>query len=98
MFEFIIRGDPDEDFGLHSNLWPEALKPAGRTCSPLPGFERDHLRIEVEGHTIWFSPEPPGWQVVFEGDPDEEWGTRVAQEICENMSRVSGQRGEVIPI
>ena len=65
-------------------------------CEHPPGFGISHIDILVEGHRISFSPEPPGWQVVFEDEVSEAWAELVAQAICENMARVSGQSGEVI--
>ncbi len=98
MIEFIIRGERDEDFGLHVGTWREALRPEHLPCEHPPGFGIQHIDIVVEGHRISFSPEPPGWQVVFEDDVSEEWAERVAQAICDNMTRVSGQAGQVMAV
>jgi len=98
MIEFVIQGERDEDFGLHTSTWREALRPMNLPCEYPTGFGVEHLCILVEGNRICFSPEPPGWQVTFEGDVPEEWAYRVAQAICANMARMSGQLGTVIPV
>ena len=98
MVEFIIRGGPDNDFDLGASQWPEALRPADVPAVQLPGFGKSNIDIEVEGVRITFSPEPPGWQVSMQNPPSPEWATRVANSICQNMSRVSGHNGDVVPI
>lgn len=98
MAEFIIRGEPDEDFGLHASRSAEALVPRGFSCDVPNGFGRTTFDLHVEGVLVSLSPEPVGWQVSIDDPPSAEWAARVAAAICERISQVSGQPGRVIPL
>ena len=98
LIEFIIRGGPENDFDLDFGQWREALRPADAEVHHAPGFGQSNIEIKVDGVTISFSPEPPGWQVVIDSPPDAEWANRIVESICQNMSRVSGHEGVVVPI
>lgn len=98
MIEFIISGKKDEDFNLHFDTWRKALRPLHIPVEHSPGFGIEHLRIVVDGKRISFSPEPPGWQVVFEDEVTIEWATQMAQSICDNMAHIYGQSGKILRV
>src|SRR5262245_27289548 len=98
LVEFLIRGEPDEDFGLHVGQYAEALVPAGVACEIPAGFGKTHLDLLVEGVKVSFSPEPVGWQVSIHDAPSRDWASNVVDAVCASLSRVSGRAGKVIPL
>ena len=96
MLEFLIRRTDGEWFDLHQEKFASALKPNSLKSKVVAGWG-DH-RISVDGCEISFSYEDPGIQICIENDIDETKAQLIVDEILENITRVTGQEGRVIPL
>lgn len=97
MREFLIKRTDGDWFDLHATRFAEVLKPNSFPSRPTSGWG-DH-RIEVLGCEVSFSYEDPGIQVCFERGPiPDDQAKQIVREILENITRSTGQPGNVIEI
>lgn len=92
MIEFIIKRIDGDWFDFPPNSDP--YSPVSLPFQRVEGWNDG--RIEIEGCIISFSYEEPGIQVVFEGPILEKRATIIADQIRQQIERVSGQCAEVI--
>jgi hypothetical protein len=98
MTEFILRGDPDDEFDLGVDRLVAVLLATGRPHRTSKGFGQTNLEVELDGYSASFSPEPVGWQFSIRSPIPADEAQRLAEDVCKAMSQVSGQVGTVIPI
>src|SRR5688572_2788409 len=96
MIEYLIRRTDGEWFDLHATRFDEALRPSSFPSERVEG--RGAWRIRCEGTDISFSYEDPGIQVSIEGHLPPDVADRIAEEIRQNVERVTGQKGRVVPL
>jgi len=96
MIEYLIRRTDGEWFDLQAARFGEALRPSTYASERIQGW--GDWRIRCEGVEIAFSYEDPGIQLSIAGDLPRETADRVANEICQNIERVTGQRGRVVAL
>ncbi|MBD2248648.1 hypothetical protein [Nostoc sp. FACHB-888] len=93
--DFLIKQTDDDWFNLPSKLFPEALHPNSVPSRSISGW--GDYRIEVMECEIAFSFESPGIQVIFgNNNIPEALAQQLVEEICQNITTVTGQSGEVI--
>ena len=95
--EFLIRRTDGSWFDILPHEYADALRPNSVPSRPSPRSEG--YGIEVEGCHVTFAYDEPGIRVVFEGGalPDEVT-RRIVLEVCANITSLTGQAGEVVPI
>ncbi|MBH8563649.1 hypothetical protein I8748_15870 [Nostoc sp. CENA67] len=93
--EFLIKQTHGYWFNLPSELFSEALHPNSIASKAIAGW--GDYRIEVMECEIAFSFESPGIQVIFGNDNiPEALAQQLIEEICQNITTLTGQRAEVI--
>lgn len=97
MIQFLIRPIDDAWFNLHKNQFAQVFQPQSFVSQPIEGW--GDYRILVEGAEIAFSYEDPGIQVIFEGGKITEAQVKqVIDEICANITTLTSQQCEVVPL
>jgi hypothetical protein len=96
MTEYLIRRTDGEWFDLHATRLADALRPSSFASERVEGW--GDWRIRVEGVDISFSYEDPGMQVIIEGELPTKVADQIVDEIRQNIERVTGQKGRVVPL
>jgi hypothetical protein len=95
--EYLIERGDDDWFDLPVEAFPEALHSNSFPWQRVAGW--GDYRIRVLGCDISFSFEPPGIQIVFEGeDITGPQARRIVDEIARNVAAVTGQFAAVVEI
>jgi len=95
--EFLIRRTDGSWFDLLPHEYAQTLRPNSVPSAPSPRTEG--YGISVEGCEVTFAYEDPGIRVVFEGgELPEELTRRIVLEVCTNITSLTGQAGEVVPV
>jgi hypothetical protein len=95
--EFLIRRTDGSWFDILPHEYPETLHPNSMPSQPSPRAEG--YGINVEGCEVTFAYEAPGIRVVFEGgELAEELTRQIVLEVCTNITSLTGQAGEVVPV
>jgi hypothetical protein len=93
--DFLIQRTDGDMFNLPAKLFSEALHPNSVPSKTIAGW--GDYRIEVMKCEIAFSYESAGIQVIFGNDNiPEALAEQLVEEICKNITRLTGQRGKVI--
>lgn len=93
--EYLLKRTDGKWFDVGPKNFEITLVPSSLPWHKVEGW--GDFRITVKGCDISFSYEDPGIQVVFEHDvftPEEERGLVV--EMLENITKATGQKGEVL--
>jgi len=93
MIEFLIRRTDGEWFDLHASRFGEALRPSSVSSERVDGW--GDWRIRCADVEISFSYEDPGIQMCIEGELPKSLAEQIADEVRQNIERVTGQKGKV---
>ena len=97
MLEYLIRRTGGEWFSFPFAQYLEILRPARTPSTKIEGWGSN--RIEVDGETIAFSDEDPGFQVIFEtGILTEQRAAQIISEICENIEAQTGEKAGAVKL
>jgi hypothetical protein len=96
MTEYLIRRTDGEWFDIPASNAADAYRPTSFASERVQGW--GDWRIQCEGVEISFSYEDPGIQVSIEGDLPEKVADQIADEIRDNIERVTGQKGRVVAL
>jgi len=96
VIEYLIRRTDGDWFDLHAKRLGEALRPSSFVSERVDGW--GDWCIRCEGADISFSYEDPGIQMSIDGELPREIANQIAKEICQNIERVTGQQGRVVPL
>jgi hypothetical protein len=95
--EFLIRRTDGSWFDILPHEYADTLRPNSVPWQPSP--RQEGYGIAVEGCEVTFVYDEPGIRVVFEGGALTEDATRrIVLEVCANITSLSGQAGEVVPV
>jgi hypothetical protein len=94
MAEYLIRRTDGDWFDLLPRQYSEALRPSSHPIEQVAGW--GDYRIRMHGAEIAFSFEDPGIQVIIEGELGAATADTVVAQICQNIERVTGQKGRAI--
>jgi hypothetical protein len=96
MKEYLLKRTDGEWFDVPSSRAAEAYRTSSFQSQRVDGF--GDWRIISNGTEISFSYEDAGILVVFEHDIPTEVADQMAREILQNIERVSGQKGRIVPM
>ena len=97
MREFIIKRTDGADFPSEFDLQPEEYE----KCLKLPGFKDSTDPMQnytFESTNISLSFEPPGIQVVFEGEISDEKAESLVDTMTQCLSKKSGKPADYLQI
>ena len=94
--EYLIRRTDGEWFSISASRAAEAYRPTSFASERTEGW--GDWRIRTNGVEISFSYEDPGIQVTFETDCSSAVESQIIREILENIERVTGQKGHIVPL
>jgi len=81
---------------LDLSRFADALRPSSLPAERVEGW--GDWRIRAAGVVIAFSLEDPGIHVMVEGELPPPVADQIVDEILQNVERVTGQQGRVVPI
>jgi hypothetical protein len=96
MIEYLIRRVDGEWFNEDPSLYAQSLRPSSFGSEHIDGW--GNWRIRCQGVEISFSFEDPGIQVSLEEGLPRAIADQIVHEICDNIERVTGQKGRVVAI
>ena len=96
MTEYLIRRTDGEWFDIPASRAAEAYRPTSFASQRIDGW--GDWRIRCEGVEISFSYEDPGIQISIDGDLPKNVADQIADEVRQNIERVTAQRGRVVPL
>lgn len=95
--EYLIERADGEWFDLPYAAYADVLHPTSFAWQRVAGWG-DH-RIRILDCDMAFSDEPPGMQVIFEGDTISRMqAQQIMEEIAQNIARATGQTARVVEI
>jgi hypothetical protein len=96
MLEYLIKRTDGEWFDLQPVDFADVCCPTSFDWEPIDAG--DDWRIRTQGAEISFIYEDAGIHVTVEGKLSASVADRIVQEICENIQRVTLQKGEVLAL
>jgi hypothetical protein len=96
--EYLIKRTDGDWFNVHRDDYERTLVPKSLPWGVATDSDFEYC-IEISGCQVSFSYEDPGILVVFEDDVfSAEEELQLVKEMLENLTRLKGEAGEVIPL